>query len=56
MPKQRYDNEARSGALQRAKKKVSELVKKGYRLNPGKASDYYNQQVERARRDRWAKK
>lgn len=40
---QRYDNEARKGRLAKAKQKVSELVKKGYRLNPAKASYTYHQ-------------
>jgi len=39
---QRYDNEARQGRIKRAKQKVSELVKKGYRLNPAKASFTYH--------------
>ena len=40
---QRYDNEAQKGRLAKAKKKVHELVKKGYRLNPDKASSTYHQ-------------
>ena len=55
MAKQRYDNEA-VRRKEKAKAKVSELVNKGYRINPGKASDFYNQQVEQARRNKWAKK
>lgn len=41
MPKQRYDNEA----VQRSRKKIHELVKKGHRLNPSKASGEYHRAV-----------
>lgn len=39
--KQKYDNQ---GGVNRAKAKVTELVKKGHRLGKG-ASDFYHNQV-----------
>ena len=44
MPKQKYDNEA----VNRSKAKVTELVKKGHRLNPDKASTHYLEAVTRS--------
>ena len=44
----RYDNSSSRfphKRVARARKKVSELVKKGYRLNPNKASDAYHNAI-----------
>lgn len=40
---QKFDNQA----VNKAKQKVTDLVKQGYRLNPDQASAHYNEAVAR---------